>query len=288
MGCFGGKKQPVYKPPPPPKLPTAEELFAGGEKFARSTQPLAFGAREGALSDIATPQATNQFFTGFQPSSFDEALGNQYFQNVYPDVERTIKHGLSLSGIESSPILAQQLGRARGQVGFDIGSYLSNIANQRAMFNLQSRLGIDPNQIVAPFVNTGLSQSQRQAGLDYDFAQQQAQAEYQQALQDYQQRQGLISSIGTIAGGGLGFLVGGPYGASIGSSLGGSAASLFGGGEAPVDFGSALQFANNFDPGFGGRIGQGYGRNTPRGTINTGSMSRLPNATTTFPVFFNN
>lgn len=39
---------------------------------------------------------------------------------------------------------------------------------------------------------------------------------------------GFLSTLGTLAGAGIGFMAGGPAGASLGASLGGSAGSLFG------------------------------------------------------------
>lgn len=40
---------------------------------------------------------------------------------------------------------------------------------------------------------------------------------------------GFLSTLGTLAGAGIGFMVGGPMGASAGASLGGAAGSMFGG-----------------------------------------------------------
>ena len=173
MGCFGGNS-PSYSPPPAPRLRTAEELFGSATNWARTNNPLAYGAREGALADINRPE----FYSGFQPTSMEQALGSQYFQNIMPDIEKSIKHNLSLSGMASSPILSRQIARERGQVGYDVGKWLSDQGNQRAQYSLGSRLAIDPASVYGPYLNTDTGQSNSQAQYDYDAAQQQAQANY--------------------------------------------------------------------------------------------------------------
>jgi len=274
MGLFGGKKAPTINIPAPPKLPTAEELYAQALGYARREQPLGFGARESALSDL---NLGNAYFDRFQPSSFEQALGNQYFQNIMPDLERSIKHNLSLSGTINSPLLADQIAKARGQVGFDVGSYLSNIANQRALTSLNSRLNISPESIINPFIETGMNQANKQADLSYQGALMQAQADYQNAMQKYNQSNAKRALIGSVLGGVAGSFSG-PGGAAMGSSIGGT---LAGGGAAqsPVSFGDALSIYQAFSPsqpGFARAGFNGYGKNTPFGVYNTGSTSILP------------
>lgn len=280
MGCFGGKKQPVYQPPPPPKLPTADELYNTGIAKAKEVSPLAYAAREGALIDLSKGQ---DYYSGFQPTSFEQALGNQYFQNIFPDVQKNIKHNLSIAGTATSPLLAQQIGKAQGDLSVSIGQYLADQANERARYSLNQRLAMNPFNDINPIVGVGQQQSTAQANLDYQFQQALAQAQYQKALQDYENSnanmKGLLSTAGTLAGGGIGFFVGGPAGASLGAGLGGSAASLFGGGRSPINFGDALSIAQLFQggnvlPGLGG-----YGRNTPRNVFDMGSYSALPSST---------
>jgi len=221
MGFFsnlfgGGKSNITINVPKPPKLPTAEELFSAGRTEAQTTAPIAFGARETALQDIATPQATQEYFGAFQPTSLEEALGSQYFENIMPDLERSIKHSLSLSGIESSPILSQQIARARGDVGATVGEFLANQANQRALTSLQGR-NIDPMGMIMPFVGTGMQQSTAQANLQSQYDQQVMQADLYRQIQEAQSRASGISSIGSLLGGGAGFLMGGPGGAALGA-----------------------------------------------------------------------
>lgn len=308
MGLFGGKKISTNVPPPP-RLPTAEELFAGGTRQAQSTSPLAYGARESALADLArgkgfynqfslTPQPFGEispsYYSQFGPTSFEEALGNQYFQNIMPDIERSIKHNLSLSGMASSPALADLIAKERGRIGFDVGSYLANQAQTRATQglerqNLLASMGeqralnslnyrnIDPFSMITPFVETGMNQGNAQAQMDYQYSLMKAQADLQNAIQRQKERGAMGSTIGSILGGAGGFFLGGPAGASLGASLGGSAGNMFagGGGETPISFGDALSAYQVFNPGNAGFL-QGYGRNTPKGVYNTGSMSILP------------
>ena len=266
MGC--GKKQPQINIPAAPKLPTADEIFAAATKYAGQNYPLAFGSREGALKDIQTPESALAYYNSFQPTSFEQALGNQYYQNVFPKASEAIKAGLSLSGTANSPILAEQLGLLSGRLGVDIGNQLSDVANTRAYNTLASRLGIDPNSLTNPFVESSLQQSQGQGELDYQTAMSQAMADYNNQINKYNNRSGFIGSLGSLLGGGIG-LIGGQKGAAIGAGLGGAASSLFGG-SSPIDLGTAFLASqslpgrqqtqqNPFDlraPGVGGDIAQ--------------------------------
>lgn len=313
MGLFGfGKKKSItINVPPPPKLPTAEELFSAGTAQAKSTSPLAFGARESALSDLSRGndfynqfsltgrplgEITPDYFNQFGPTTLEQALGTQYFQNVMPDIERSIKHNLSLSGIANSPALADLIARERGKVGFDVGSYLANqaqrrgelglareselagIGEQRAINSLNYR-DIDPFSMITPFVQTGMYQSQAQAKMDNDYNIMKAQFELQNAIQAQQNKGAFGSTIGSILGGGAGFLLSGfnPGGAALGASLGGSAGNAFAGGgsQTPIGFGDALSAYQTFNPNNTGFL-QGYGRNTPKRVYNTGNQSILP------------
>lgn len=193
---MGKNKTPSYNAPPPPKLPTAEELYGAGTNFAKTNMPLAFGAREGGLADLARG---SDYYAGFQPTSFDEALTNRYFQNVWPSTQESIKHGMSLSGLDSSPLLAKALGDARGGLEYQIGSYLSDLGNTRATNSLTARLGINPMDMVNPYVTVGMNQGNKQAELDYDYAQQLAQAEYQAAVDKYNKKNALYKTVGMFS-----------------------------------------------------------------------------------------
>ena len=237
----GGKKskqeQPRFEPPPAPKVKTAEELFQEAIGFGKREYPYAYGARESALKDIGLGQG---YYAGWQPTSFEEALGNQYFANIMPDIERSIKHNLSLSGIESSPALASLIARERGTLGVDIGQYLSNLANERARYSLMSRMGIDPYSVISPYLGTSEQQSNLQSQYNYQNDLLRAQEQFRQSQERAAGKGAKRSVLSTLAGGGIGFLLGGPPGAMLGASLGGMASPLFGGTTSPIDFGDAL------------------------------------------------
>lgn len=195
MGCFSSK-QPTYTPPAPPKLPTADELFASGTNYAKTNNPFAYGARESALSDLQNPTT---YFQGFQPTSFEQALGNQQFKNVWPDTEAYMANVLGKSGMAYSPTAAATLGHEYGNLSTSIGQYLSEQANNRATGSLNSRLGIDPMSMVSPFVNTGMAQGNNQANLDYGYSQAQAQQAYQEAMNKFQQQAAMAKTIGQFS-----------------------------------------------------------------------------------------
>lgn len=102
-----------------------------------------------------------------------------------------------------------------------------------------------PYQTYIPALNTMYGQGFNLGDRQY----QSLQAQYQKDLQDFQtkasQKSGMLGSLGTLGGAGIGFLVGGPAGAMLGASLGGAASPLWGGstGSSGVDLGSAMNYA---------------------------------------------
>ncbi len=256
MGCFSSDK-PEMPTVSAPKYKTAQEIYAEAIPFAKENYPLAYGAREGALADLLKGTS---YYESFQPTSFEEALANQYFANAYPEIERATKHTASLTGMES--LVPELLGKRTSELGVSIGEILANLANTRAQSSLSSRLSIDPYSVTGPYANVDLSQSNAQAEADYQAALANAQAEYQNAVAEANQKAAGISSIGSVLGGVGGFMVGGPAGAAIGSSLGGTASSLFGGGTTPINFSDALALSQIYPAGktvstTGGIIGSG-------------------------------
>lgn len=256
-GCFSSK-QPTYNPPAPPTLPTADQLFASGTNYAKSNNPMAFGAREGALTDLQNPTA---YYQSFQPTSFEQALGNQSFQNVWPDTQNYMANILGKSGMAYSPVASATLGKEYGNLSQSIGQYLSDQANGRATNSLNARLGIDPMSMVTPFVQTGMTQGNNQANLDYGYQQALAQQQYQQQMNQYQQQAAMAKMFGQISP-----LGGNIYGAStghLGDSLGGTMQSfnsfapalmsgmtgglggMFGGGAAGAGTNGVSNFAGN-------------------------------------------
>jgi hypothetical protein len=195
---------------------TADDLFNEAIAFARENTPLAYGARESALADYASG---NKYYESYQPTSFEQALGNQYFQNVMPDVERSIKQNLSLSGIESSPVLASLIGTQRGNLGVSIGEYLSNLGNTRATNSLNARMGIDPYSTYGNYLNTDTNQSNLNNKITY-----------QNALENYNATQAnqeaLSSMISSLFGTGVNALTGGT--SSLSNLFGNSGSSALG------------------------------------------------------------
>lgn len=297
LSCGGDDEEPEYNPPPAPKLKTAEEIFNESIGFAKGNYPLAYSARETALADIGRgtsyyegfqdPQVVallkqlglggtpaTAYYESFQPTSFEQALGNQYFANVMPDIERSIKQNLSLSGMEYSPILSEQIAEQRGKIGVDIGSILANLgqtrattgintlqnlygtAEQRAINSLNARMGIDPYNVSGPYANVTMGQSNQQAQLDYEASVARAQADYQNALAKSKEKQSKVTSLMMIGGAALGAVTGGLgaglvaggmsigggalLGAGIGAGTGAVASPLFGGGQSPISFSDAL------------------------------------------------
>lgn len=287
--------EPQYTPPPAPVYPTAEEIFAQAVPFGKENYPLAYGARESGLADLAKGgayyegfqdpqiaallkqigiggQGAADYYQGFQPTSIEQALSNQYFQNVMPDIERSIKQNLSLSGMAYSPILAKQIAEQRGKVGVDIGQYLANLGQTRAttgintlgnLFNtaenrginsLNARLGIDPYSTFSPYAEADISQQNAQAEANYAAALEKAQADYKNAMSKYQSGGAKTAGIGSLIGMGLGAIAapftGGlsmlPALVGMGGALGGTAGSLFGGGASPISFGDALSIAQAY------------------------------------------
>lgn len=252
MGLFSKRKMPEIK------VPSAEELFQKGLGWAQGAFPEATGAREQAAkyltsSGFQTPVSVAPTdYSQFQPTSLEQALSSQYFENVWPETAEAVKHGLSLSGMATSPILGRQLGKARGQIGYDIGRYLSELGQRRGEMDLQRRMqeaqmsetarrfnvaqamGIDPMSMITPYAQTGATQSARQAEAD---------------LQNYmnEMQGGMGGTIGSLIGMGAGAIAAPFTGGlsllpamSMGGALGGQIGSLFGG-QSPIDMGSALQ-----------------------------------------------
>ncbi len=270
LGC-GGDDPPTLQVPAAPVYPKAEDLFTKATNFGKMTTPNAYGAREQALSDINNPA----YYAGFQPTSFENALSNQYFQNVWPDVKRQTLQGLSLAGIESSPVTGELLGKQYGNIAMTIGEYLANLGNTRATNSLNARINIDPSSTYTNYLNTDLGQSNNQVNANYENALLQAQNNYQNALRQYQQQQAGIGGAFGLGGAGIGALIAGLTavptggmslaalpsilgagvgGAGIGSSLGGMLTPLAGGSSGGgMGIGDALSLAKYLNLGKTGR-----------------------------------
>lgn len=216
---MGKNSTPQYNPPAPQPVKSASDLYGAATDYAKTNNPLAYGARESGLSDI---NKGNSYYEGFQPTSFEQALGNKYFQNVWPGQEESIKHGLSLSGLDSSPLLADRLGYARGQTEFNIGDYLSQQGNQRATASLNARMGIDPQSVLQGYLNTDTNQSNTNTSQYNDYQQQLAQVAYQQEVDKFNQKQQFYKTMGMM------FPVAGNIYSAVDGGGGGFAASAGG------------------------------------------------------------
>lgn len=210
------------------QLPKVGTSFGEALEFGRSELPFATGARESALADIATPEATTQFFGGFGPTGFEESLLQSPFQNILTQVERRAKNIASLSGLPETA--GAQFAQGISPTLLNLGQMLAQLQQRRGETSLQARLGIDPLQ--ATRAESFLSQGNLQASADF-----------QRQVEEANQKNAMLTSLLSLAGGVGGFAIGGPGGAGIGAALGGQAGSLFGGSQAPVDLGQAFQFA---------------------------------------------
>ena len=89
-----------------------------------------------------TTPINKSFFEQFGPTSLEQAVADQYFKYAAPEAERAIAHRMSLSGMGESPVTAELIGKSTGKLGVDIGQYLSNLAQQRAVQALQDRFNL--------------------------------------------------------------------------------------------------------------------------------------------------
>lgn len=257
-GCFGG--QPQINIPQAPQLPTAQEIFQDALSFNQDLSPLALGAREEALGIISDPTRFLDFVSSFQPTSQEQAIADSQFANLLDTATRQAGQQSSLRGIDSAfPALFE---RAITPGLIDIGTYLTNLGTARAGSSLSSRLAIDPNAVLQPFVQTAQIQSTNQANLDRNQQLLQAQADFQNALN-------ADRGLGRLIGAGLG-AVAAPFtgglsllpAIGIGSSIGGLFEGDFGIGDALSLAGGlggsgGFSFNNPFASGAG--IGGGGG-----------------------------
>jgi len=238
-GSAGGYSP--YTVPPPGQYQTAQELMDESLRYVSEKWPEAYGARESALRDIGDPR----FYESFQPTSFEEALGAQQFANIWPDVERGIKHDLSLSGMAYSPQLAAQTAKARGNLGVDIGSILADLGQRRADASLQSRLAIDPlTGLISPYAGLARQQGNLQTGMDFETALAQAQQDALASQEASAQKSAKTGLLSNLIGGGLGFLGGRDLSSALQlSGLAGTMSPLWGG-NAPYQYGDYQGYAN--------------------------------------------
>lgn len=239
MGLFGlGGKAPQYPTVTAPTVGTGQNYYNQALQFGNQNFGNAMGARESAISDMNNPN----YYASFQPTSFEQALGDQNFKNVWPNQQNYMANTLSKSGMAYSPTAAATLGKAYGDTSFNIGSYLANQGNQRAMSSLQQRMGVDPMSMLNPYANLGAQQGNSQAGFDWNATKQNADAQYANSMQKYMQDQQMMAMIGQLGGAAVGGMIGGPQGAMMGSGMGGA---MMGGGQNMGQYMQASQGLNN-------------------------------------------
>ncbi len=214
------KSAPTYTPPAPVMAMSGQDLYNQGQQWYQQNQPGLYNAQSTALSNANNPD----FYNNFGPTNLQEALGNQYFKNTWPDEQALIKQQFSQSGLSSSPALAETLGRAYGGLQTQVGSYLSSQAQQEATNAINSGLGISQSSLLSPYVATAGNQSNINTGYQNNYNQALAQQQYQQQMNQYNQSNALASTIGQLSPIG-GQIYGGATGTS-GSAFGGTASSL--------------------------------------------------------------
>ena len=246
MGLFGGSKDsgisfsaiPAY-----PTLPNYPNLKTQQNSFSDM------------LPDTSRRLGTS-FYEQFQPTSLESALANQYFRNIMPDIESSIKQNLSLSGMAYSPVLADLISKRRGEVGYDVGSFLANLGNQRANTALNTALGLSSNEAsIFNQQNIGDWERQKEQLLgewNRDVYNQQKSAEADAMARAAKGDKG---GWGSMLGAGLGALFAAPAGGLSmlqGAGIGGNLASAFGGGPAPIGLGTSFQLSDLLQSGLSG------------------------------------
>jgi hypothetical protein len=194
MGWFadvfgGGKKQqelPMIDLPEYGKLMTGAEAYGGGADWAKSTMPTAYGSREMALGIQQDPAKAMQFYSGFQPTNFEQGISGTYFQDMLEQAQRAAGQRASLSGNEQA--YAPHLARALSPVMMDIGTYLGNQGQTRANYALQSMMNVDPMSMISPYANLSAEQNYNQVQGDYDAALQQIISNYVTQRQNDERR----------------------------------------------------------------------------------------------------
>jgi hypothetical protein len=176
------------------QYPNAKDIYGQAIPWANENFPLQMGAQNSALQQLQTPQSIMQYYQGFQPTSFEQALAGQNFQNIWPNQQAYINNILSKSGMMYSPVAAQTLGNAYGLTATNIGEYLNQQANNRANISLQARLGINPMDYVNSYANTAVGQGNQQAN-----------ANYAQSMAQLLGQQQAMQQLGSSVGGTLGY-----------------------------------------------------------------------------------
>lgn len=288
---MGKPKTPEYPKIQPASVITGQDATKQAMDLANQYFGPQMGAQAQGLADLGMG---NAYYEQYQPTSFEQALANQQFQNIWPDEQALIMNQLSKSGMAYSPVAAATLGKAYGNLASGIGEYLNTQANTRATNNLTALLGFDPNAYYGPISNAITGQSNQQATLTQNANMQNADAQYKNDLSRYAQNQSGMGALGTVGGAALGALLAAPtggmslgMGALLGSGIGNA---VLGGGNAGGSLGNYLLASQYLQPQgqqaqsgtgsngvdmVGNSMSQGYGQNMG-GLNNVESVYSLP------------
>ena len=198
---------PQYGSVQAPQVMSGQDAYSGAQNWLGSN---GYGsqltAQSNALNQIATPQAAQQYYSSFQPTSFENALAQQQFQNVWPQQQAFMQDQLSKSGMSYSPVEAATLGQAYGNTATGIGEYLNTQANNRANTVLSSNLSINPMNYLSPIADANQNASGKNAQNSMNAQMTNNSADYDNQLMNYKQQLAQGQAIGSIAssiGGGM-------------------------------------------------------------------------------------
>lgn len=231
---------PTYSPPQPVLAMSGQEGVNQGMSLANQYFSPQMGAQAQGIADIGQGQS---YYNNFGPSTLADAVGNQYFNNIWPQQQAMIQNQFANSGMNFSPGLASTEANAYGNLASGVGQYEQNISNQNATNNLSDLLSINPNSYYGPITNDILNQSNTNTNMQNQYNQAVSQQQYQQAYNKYSNQNSLANTIGQIS----------PLGGQIYGGITGTSGSAFGG--TASSFGNAAQLAMMMNGGVGGSSG---------------------------------
>ena len=152
-----------------PQYQTAQDLYTESLNRAKTEFPLAYGAREKALTQmndiLANPSA---FYSRYQPTSLEQATTNDLFQRNLEQAKRVAGQRASMSGIET--IYPELFAKAIGPTITGIGEYMGNLGQTRATQGLsliEKLMGLSPTTEANTYLNLAGGQQSMQAQADF-------------------------------------------------------------------------------------------------------------------------
>lgn len=264
---------PQYPSITPSQVVTGQDATNQAMQLAQQYFPQQMGAQAQGLQDLSMG---NAYYQQYQPTSFEQALGNQQFQNIWPNEQAYMQNLLSQSGMAYSPTEATTLGNAYGNLSTNIGEYLNQQGDTRATNNLNALLGINPNNYYGPISNAITGQSNEQGQLNQNANIQNANAQYSNSLANYNQGLAGNGALGQVGGMALGALLAAPTGGmsmGMGAMLGGGIGSaLMGGSGGGGNLANSLLASQYLQPQGQQNTGTGY---TPQSGNGAQSLSGM-------------